>query len=472
MVFRRGSDRRPGGSPTFLAEKIRFLTILVAVLAACSGGQDVNPASPLPPEPGIAPPQRIVFVSIDTLRADHLGCYGYARPTSPHLDDLCEEGIVFEQAIAAAPSTLPSHASMFTSLIPAHHGALISRRHPLAEAHMTLAEVLRDSGYRTAGFHAGGQVDGAHGLDQGFDTYASRSSFAEVVAAGVSWLDSLEAGDPAFLFLHTYDVHHPYDPPQEHRLFDDPDYSGDLPAKISIELLREFNEGKKLGEGDLERIVATYDAGIHAMDATLGSLFEELKQRAVYDDALIIVTSDHGEEFGEHGWVGWHAHSLYDELLHVPLVVRIPMAKFAGIRVGHQVSGLDIAPTILALAGLEAPESFQGTSLFLAGHPFAISQRDGSRALLKTAARSRDTKVITKRPNWTFPHARVFDLVSDPGERHPSRPWPWQLSRVQSEAVLAAVEARALHPVRAVEFSSDMEEQLKALGYLDDDTHR
>ncbi len=182
-----------------------------------------------PPAP--APPPNLVVVSVDTLRADHLGCYGYPRPTSPEIDRFRRDAALFEQAIAQAPSTLPSHASLLTSLVPQRHGASWAARRALPEEVVTLPEVLRRHGYRTAAFTGGGQMHPSNGLAQGFDLYRVTGPLplAETVAAALPWLDEHREG-PFFLFLHTYETHHPYPPDPETLALFDGGYDGPLPA--------------------------------------------------------------------------------------------------------------------------------------------------------------------------------------------------------------------------------------------------
>ena len=237
----------------------------------------------------------VVLVSIDTLRPDHLGCYGYAKPTSPEIDRFREQAVFFRWAIAQAPSTLASHASMLTSLGLQHHGASIAANSALKPGVLTLAELLRRAGFATASFNGGGQLHKSWGLDRGFDVYesATDSSTAEVgedtmagqVAKATAWLDRI--GDrPFFLFLHTYEVHHPYTPTPERLRQMESGYSGGLPDRISIRLLEKINSGEHhLGPQDLAHIVATYDAEIASADTAFGNLLQRLRSRGLRFDA-------------------------------------------------------------------------------------------------------------------------------------------------------------------------------------------
>ncbi len=410
-------------------------------------------------------PPNVVLISIDTLRPDHLGCYGYGRDTSPEIDRLAAAGIRFEQAIAHASSTLPSHASMLSSLLPQHHGASYALKRPLPESAQTVAEVLRGAGYRTASFNGGGQIGPDFGLTQGFEIYDSRQLPLDAqVDQALTWIDGL--GDaPFFLFLHTYDVHHPYEPePAMLELFADEDYGGELGDAISVELLRDINAGEvEITDADLAHIVSTYDAEIRAMDRSIGDFLRRLEARRLYDDALVIFTSDHGEEFGEHGSVGWHSHSLYDELLLVPLILKLPASEHRGTTVGEQVRLIDLAPTILEEAGLPIPAQYAGLGLrrVVEGRldaPLpAISLKD-------TEGQNYQSLRLRGR-KWVY--GSLFDLERDPGERQDlAASDPETAARLGAELrrMLAETELQAAEPI---ELDDAAREQLEALGYVD-----
>ncbi len=422
------------------------------------------------------PPVNVILISIDTLRADHLGCYGYGPPTSPNLDRWSREAVVFEHAFSQAPSTLPSHASIFTSMLPSHHGALYSVGRPLPDRATTTAEILQAQGYETAGFHGAGQVSGEFGLGQGFDQYvAVKGRFRDVVEAAVNWLDRPRAG-PFFLFLHTYEVHHPYTPAPEYLELFDNGYVGELPDHITLAELRRINGDVapqlEIDEADLDHIVAAYDAGIRSMDDGFGQLVTALEERGLGENTLVIFTSDHGEEFDEHGRVGWHSHSLYDELLRVPLVIRLPGGAHAGQRVDGVVRLLDVAPTITDVLELPDAASFQGVSVrpLLNANPpprMAISQKDTKYDPPVSSLRTSDWKLYEDIVVRRIYRDRLFDLRADPGEHH---------NVLASNLAVARDLAARLRAIEAllpgldggpVVLSPETIERLRLLGYRD-----
>jgi arylsulfatase A-like enzyme len=409
----------------------------------------------------------VVLISIDTLRADRLGCYGYTRPTSPAIDAFRGDSVLFQQAIAQAPSTLPSHASMLSSLLPHEHGASIARKSRLPEAVVTLPEILRANGYATVAYSGYGQLDPAFGLNQGFELYERVPSdeFASTVKAAIRWLRR-KPDRPAFLFLHTYETHHPYAAAPQFLEPFDTGYDGRLPRRIEIDLLKRINRGEvALEERDLEHIRDAYDAEIRSMDEAFGRLLRFLRKRGLYDGALIVLTSDHGEEFGEHGKVGWHSHSLYDELLKVPLVVKLPGSAGAGKTIASQVRSIDIAPTVLAALGLASPAAFRGTNL--------LDRLESSEAPPLEAVSERDSPRIDVRRSslrtgeWKMFGARLFDLVRDPGERTDVATEHPEVARELTARLSELLDSRPAGPPSRAEPDEKTLERLKALGYVD-----
>ncbi|MCG6926923.1 MAG: sulfatase [Acidobacteria bacterium] len=432
------------------------LALAGALSAGCRGG-----APPVPDE-GTGP-QRIILISLDTVRPDHLGTYGYDRPTSPAIDRFAASAVVFEDAVAQASATLSSHASILTSRIPRHHGASFSARHALGADVPTLAGQLRAAGYRTVAFTGGGQLDRRFGLGRGFQVYEEtelNQNFRETAGLGIEWLRA-NRGERVFLFLHTYEPHHPYVarglPGFES------DYDGPLPPIISVELLKEINSGSRaIDERDLRHIVNAYDTDLRSTDDGFRRLHRFLRRQHFLEDALIVLTSDHGEEFGEHGSVGWHGHTLYEELLRVPLIVKLPGNAHAGTRVSSSVRSLDIAPTILDLAGVPIPETFQGVSLRSLWSPGSASEDRPALSELDATPPS----VSYRRRPWKLDGVRLFNLEADPLETRDVA--PAEARRVE-ELRQAVEEWWGLLPppsTNAVELEDSTLEQLRALGYL------
>jgi arylsulfatase A-like enzyme len=413
-----------------------------------------------------AAPRDVILISIDTLRASHLGCYGYGKPTSPHLDRFREDAVLFREAISTAPSTLAAHASMMTSLVSRQHGASFDLHRRLAPSFLTVAGVFRQHGYRTISFNDGGQIAAELGIGNGFELYRSspptdRYHFADVVGQATGWMAANPPG-PLFLFLHTYEVHHPYTPDRRFLDLMEPPYHGPLPAgETDMATLVAIKEGRlRAGPRDRAHVVATYDGEVRSMDEAFGRLVAFLRSRGRYDAALIVFTADHGEEFDEHGTLGWHAHTLYDELLRVPLLVKYPYGEHGGETVASQVRIIDVAPTLVAALGGPMPEQFRGADLTplvrgqAAAPRFAVSRFDS----LPTAA--------IRTGSWKLIGERLFDLRGDPGEtRDVAAGHPEIVAFLRRR--LAALEAE--RPAAAgprVELSAEERDRLRSLGYL------
>lgn len=416
------------------------------------------------PAPNAPLPQGVVLISIDTLRADRLGIYGAAADASPNLDALAQESVVFEQAYAAAPSTLPSHASLFTGQTPNRHGAFFARRSALPESATTLAESFLAAGWRTGAFHNGAQMAPIWGLWQGFESYerVRRNRTEALAGQGLEWLDQ-GPEEPFFLFLHTYHVHAPYEPePNDLAPLADPAYDGRIGDSISIRALEAHNEAQDLRPEDVRHIDALYRAGIRAMDRQLGELVETLRHDGRLDQMLLIVLADHGEELGDRTHTGWHAHTLYEELLRVPLIIRFPGAWRGGTRIPAPVSLIDIAPTLQDLMGFTRPASVDGQSLLplildpsaspSRAHVVAVRDEEGPEPL--TAVRRGRFKLIG---------TALYDLEADPGETtdvaaaHPE-------IVAELRTLLTAPASRA--DGTAVEVDPETAAELDALGYL------
>jgi arylsulfatase A-like enzyme len=429
----------------------------------------------------------IVLFSIDTLRADHLGCYGYKRDTSPTLDRLAGEGVRFRQAIAPSSWTLPSHATMLTGVNPVRHSAVsFTARTPLPPQVDTVAELLWRSGYATAGFTDGGFLAPRYGFDRGFELYASTVSplkdfLAENVERALDWVRSTD-GQPFFLFLHTYAVHMPFAPPPPYDRLFDPEYDGPCREKI---LHASVNECLGRDDADprvVRHVKALYDGEIRRTDAIFGRFLGVLRAMGLAERTCVIVTSDHGEEFKEHGRFFHRRASLYEELLRVPLIVWCPERFSGGRVVDQQVGVVDIAPTILDITGVPIPDGLDGVSLLptlrgrsapqrttLVSEVDASIEKERRDAFTVVAVRTDRHKLLVS--SGAAPALELFDLRDDPGEtRDVSGTLPEvvaQLGRALSGSSLSRRTASA--PPLPVSATPDpaSRERLRLLGYGD-----
>ena len=248
----------------------RALFVVLSILFFCMCPWCVLPAP-------AKNPHGIILISLDTLRADHLGCYGYQRNTSPSIDAFARESIVFENAVVQSPWTLPSHMSIMTSLYPSFHG-VTNKSSRLADEHTTLAELLQESGYQTAAFTDGGLVSGEFGFNQGFDVYEDEwIGIANILPKAEKWLDN-NASKPFFLFIHCYDIHEPYNPPPPYNsIFHDFTYSGHLVPSSTI--LTAARKGQvTVTNEDLRHFIALYDGGIRYTDEKIGEFLSYLRR--------------------------------------------------------------------------------------------------------------------------------------------------------------------------------------------------
>ena len=355
----------------------------------------------------------VILVSLDTTRADHLSTYGYARETSPNLTAFAADALLFTQARSPAAWTLPAHASLFTGMYPSRHGAHLAggflpgrsidghRRvaFPLPEERVTLAEALRDRGYQTAAFAANfSYLYRTFGVAQGFGFYDDAPgllfhvrphvvhfaqqfapgfclrpfrSAREINAAALAWLDRAPAGRPVFLFVNYMEPHEPWlaEPPYDR--WSQPLEGAARLARTNLytHAVRDFTDAERAF------IAANYDGQLLKMDAAFGELLAALRARGRYETALVVVTADHGEFLGDHGQVGHIGRMLYEPLLHVPLVVKLPGADRPRGRTDHPVQLVDVMPTVLRAAGAPLPAGVQGEPLLEVTHA-SVAEED------------------------------------------------------------------------------------------------
>lgn len=309
-------------------------------------------------------PVGYVLISIDTLRADHLGAYGFPLDTSPFFDAFAARATLFENAIVQLPGTLPSHMSIFTGLYPAEHG-VYPPDGVLSPSIETLPEIFAAAGYRTAGFTEGGYVKGRYGFARGFEVFVDdtrrRPGGAEkTFALAKDFVSGLEAGEKFFLFVHTYEVHDPYIASEPYRSNSWPGEAPDTFEPTGPNLTAASQGHLDITPEALEYFAAMYDASIRYVDDVLRDFMEHLWARGLSPDTIVVITSDHGEEFLEHGSLVHR--QVYNETLHVPLLVR-RLGQRRGSRVERLVQSIDIAPTLVELAGLDVRAEFSGDSL-------------------------------------------------------------------------------------------------------------
>lgn len=449
----------------------------------------------------------VLLISIDTLRADRLGCYGYGRDLSPALDALAAEGVLFRQAVSQAPWTIPSHMSLMTSLYPSSHTVNQDHRQfvrfqrnegnyrILPSEVQTLAEILKQHGFRTLALTGGGTMSAKLGFGRGFDTYleTARKLQPKVWSQLTDWLSEPDpAGRPLFLFFHTFEVHAPHIRIDDARPLLSPEQAAGLYAFTERRYnLTEATFRRYLEEQGLLRVEMTsrlYDGGIRFTDWFLGNLFDTLREQGLWQRTLVIVTSDHGEEFADHDptrFYNAHCVTTYDEIIRVPLIFRVPGRFADGRVVEHQVRLIDVAPTLLELLDIPIPEQMQGESLV---DRMAGGGADGALTAYSEAT-CRDLEWKSLR-DQRFKYIAAFsaeagERVGLPGERK----WE-QLFNVKNdpEEALDLAEAqrgrikhmrnelaefftqRALPVVggeQHLAFDEKLVEELRALGYLD-----
>ena len=447
-----------------------ILSVASLVGFACRPEPEADPVSPGRPD--------VLLIVIDTLRADHLGVYDYPRETSPHLDALAAESILWRRALSQAPWTSPSVGALLTGLHPAALGYGDSRDPSRPDERLLfLAEILRENGYETEAIVSHTYVSAELGFDQGFDRFDDGDAQGPGHVSSPSVTDKAIAAlerppeRPFFLFAHYFDPHFNY---LRHEPWDfDPDYDGELPEHMGA--LRRI--AKTLSPRDAEQLRARYDSEIRFTDHHIGRLLDALRRLGRYDDTLIIVTADHGEAFLDRKdrWIG-HTKTLYQEAIHVPLMIKLPGGAGGGTVVDSAVGLIDLVPSLLATLDLKNPAdyAFDGRAL-----PLADSQAlraSGERPIFsETTARGHWLQsVVRGRHKLIFDRKRgrikFFDLDRDPGERQNlSADPPPELAELARElrAWNRAMEPRRPRPQEPPERTAEEQERLRALGYLD-----
>lgn len=400
----------------------------------------------------------VVLIVIDALRKDALHVYGNALPVSPAIDALAARGVRFDHHLSHASQTVPAMLSLLLSRLPSDHGfsppnpgilAIDRPRYP--DEFVFLQEVFQQAGWATAGFTANPYLGERNGFDQGFDSFGSIQDSGEALnGAAFAWFAQQATARPFFLYLHYMDVHQPYRP-----------LASDAQRFVAANggaLLDENRAVPDADPRDLDFTHATYQACVAHADALVAALLAKLDAVGASDDTLIVLTADHGEEFGEHGGIG-HGRTIYGEVVRVPLLMVWPGRIEPGRRVAHLSQHLDLAPTILSLVGLEAPSSFTGRSVF-----------EPADAVILEMARWRGIADGASKWIWN-PATGVQQLfaLSDEHDRAPrDEPSVAAPLRAQLESYLAGEARRPAIPVAertGAQWSEDEQQRLRALGY-------
>ena len=431
-ILQRAVAATDPGSPSYQTRSDALAQAIAVVPRATAGADMPN----------------VVLIVIDTLRADHVGAYGYPQPTTPNIDRLAARSVVFETAISQAPWTAPAIASIFTGLYPSVHGldggirwgeAATSRGETLPFAvqktlppgHQTLAEVFRDAGYATAGFVSNLYVNAIFGFAQGFDHFddshddyllADGETKRRAATTNQRVFEWLESGveEPWFLLVHYNDPHWPYEPPAPYGQDFIAGYAGELTPTTTREIVVTHREvPPPVSEQDLAYIVGLYDGEIQYMDDHLGRLLDTLDELPTKRELVSVVTADHGEEFLDHGAFN-HGYTLYEEQISVPLIISEP-SRLKPRRVAQQVRLVDIAPTLLDLARVPARSvRFQGRSVtpLMDGGALPIADAFSEATNFGDQRAVRNVDSLKLIHSLTGPQWWLFDLAMDPGEKN------------------------------------------------------
>lgn len=453
----------------------------------------------------------VLLISIDTLRADHLGSYGDPDQVTPNLDRLAAEGAAFRHAITSSPWTLPAVASLFTGLYPRHHGAgaITNRRDPLGRSALpdgswTLARALGERGYRTHAIVTNPYLALRYGFGQGFDSYENVTIESEaflalaqttvvrllhwarpdliigdrgdtVSARAVRWLDRVDTRRPFFLWVHYVDPHPPYSRPGATRhksfrtdsLLAPPALNGGELTVTSPDVARLRSGEIRLSAAQKAAVQALYRAEVAQVDSAVGTVLEALDRRGLRERTLVVCVADHGEEFWEHGGVE-HGHTVYDELLRVPLMMRWPGRVPAGTWVDPVVRITDVAPTILDLLALPVPVQRDGATLM----PLIRGDESLPRVALSENMLFAEERVglrtqAYKYVRWETGKEEVYDLTADPGERVDLAGVSATLAPLRQLHAALAQDSTVVTGTRdAPQLDEGAAQALRALGYL------
>ncbi len=415
-----------------------FLLMLLAVAGGFYFFRDTGPEI-----------KNVIIISMDTTRADHLSCYGYPVRTTPNIDAIAAEGILFENTISPAPMTLPAHSTMLTGTIPPYHGIHDNLDYTLAGSNITLPEILKENGFTTGALIGTFVLDSRFGLNQGFDTYNDifeeehiTMSFNErkgdeATRLAIDWLDE-HKDERFFYFLHYYDPHTDYSPPEPFAL--------------------NFYGNPYAGE-------------IAFTDHCIGQVIDKLKELDLYDSALIVIAGDHGEMLGEHGEIT-HAYFIYQSAIRVPMIFKLP-----GERIGKRITGLsglvDIVPTICGLLGIETDIPFAGRDLssYLGKKGKTPEARDVFCESLMPTKYNANNLLGLVSGNWKYiqtTRPELYDLASDPGEKNNLYEQQFNRARILKDRLKEILETqvRKSDPESKLELDEEAIKRLESLGYI------
>jgi len=405
---------------------------------------------------GIRQPN-IVLITLDTTRADHLPIYGYDQVKTPQLQMLAHRGLVFEQCVTASPFTLPSHCTIMTGLYPTYHGVRINGNTALSEKHDTMAKVLGSRGYDCGAFIGAFVLDGRWGLKQGFAHYDDdfdlnkykqldlglvQKSSQAVVDEAIGWL-AQRRDRPFFAWLHLYDPHIPYDPPDPYRT----EYGGRGPAGL-------------------------YDGEIAAMDAQIGRFYDWLDENNLTENTILVLVGDHGEGLGEHN-ESTHGYYIYDYVVHVPLLIVTPFASLQDRRCPEQVRTIDLLPTVEEMTGIAPGKNLHGRSLLPLFFPKGESEKRPAYSESMAPQLQYGWSPLYALRQYPFkyidaPRAEFYDLKNDPGENSDLRLRQFAKAREYKKTLekLIADTGRNAPKTEAADLDQETMRRLATLGYV------
>ena len=449
-----------------------ILTPALILAAGCGGEPDYN----------------VLVITIDTLRPDRLGCYGYGRPTSPRIDELAARSVLFEQVVCSSPQTLPSHTSIFTGLHPRTHKA-ISHESVVADEVTTLAEILKDRGYRTTAFISSHVLDSKYGLNQGFDRYwqvnqvmrpkqreiAQQRGLDPTTNEVLSWLEE-NASTRFFAWIHWFHPHRPYAPPLELRPRFVGDYLGDANSSTEF-LMNVWRDEIDLPAEDVRYLSQLYDGEIAFTDEQVGRVLDALNVLGISDKTIIVLTADHGEMLYEHEFYFGHDIALYEECIMIPLIVSHPGLGVTPKRLPGLVQSIDIFPTLLGFLGIGCPAGTEGKSLEplvigaetrTAEYAFSETFPFPEKAMPRHAVRTEGRKLIWRETKEGILTKHFYDLGADPGEMSDIMADEPEAGRTLDRTLYEWTKADGLHPAPIPTAKEAGRIQiLRSLGYLE-----